>query len=141
MSSESSTSSSSYTTVQQIITYFVNLYSDGNYKVINSYNNADEIDLNGVIAVSLSNMQILHNGDSDDYKITVNISGQFLIAQDITQSKTYQMFDYIISKLDEDAIKANFSDMAGLLKNGGSVSSDGQYNTCGYSLDLYFCKD
>lgn len=141
MSSENSSSSSSYTTVQQIINYFVNLCSDGNYKVINSYNNADEIDLNGVIAVSLSNMQVLHNGDSDDYKITVTISGQFLIAEDITQSKTYQMFDYIISKLDEDSIKANFSDMAGLLKNGGSVSSDGQYNTCGYSIDLYFCKD
>lgn len=141
MSSESSNSSSSYTTVQQIINYFVNLCSDGNYKVINSYNNTEQIDLNGVIAVSLSNMQVLHNGNSDDYKITVNISGQFLIAEDITQSKTYQMFDYIISKLDQDAIKANFSDMAGLLKNGGSVSSDGEYNTCGYSIDLYFCKD
>lgn len=141
MSSENSNSSSSYTQIQDVINFFVNLCSDGNYKVINSYNNAQEIDLNGVIAVSVNNIQHLHNGDSDDYKLTVNISGQFLIAEDINQSKTYQMFDYILSKLNESTIKAGFEDLAGLVKQGGTVSSDGQYNTCGYSLDLYFCKD
>ncbi len=140
-SSNSSVSSATYSTVSDIINYFVNLYSDGEYKVINSYNNTQQIDLNGVIAVSVSNIEHLHHGDVDDYKITVNITGQFLIAEDINQSKTYRMFDYIMDKLNANAIKDNFSDLAGIVKNGGNVNSDGQYNTCGYTLDMYFCKD
>lgn len=139
--SENSSSSSSYTDVSDIISFFVNLYSDGDYKVINSFNNEEQIDLNGVIAVSAGNIEHLNHGDCNDYKITIIISGQFNIAQDVNQSKTYKMLEYIISKLDIDTIKAGFFDLAGVVKIGGGVSSDGQVNNCNYSIDLYYCKD
>lgn len=141
MSSESSNSSSSYTGITDIVNFFVNLYTGEDYRVINSFNNEEQIDLNGVIAVSAGNIEHLNHGDCNDYRITITISGQFNIAQDVNQSKTYKMLEYIISKLDIDTIKAGFFDLAGAVKIGGGVSSDGQVNNCNYSIDLYFCKD
>lgn len=128
-------------TIQDIIALFVELYQSGDYKIINAYNNEQEIDLNGVISIGVANYQHLNNGTSNDYRITINIGGQFLTAQDVSQSKTYTMFDFIISRLDVNTIINGLSDCAGAVKNGGGVQSDGQINTCNYSIDLYMCKD
>ena len=140
-SSNSSESSATYSTVADIINFVVNLYENDDYSVINSYNNTEQIDLNGVISIGVANYQHLNNGTSNDYRITINIGGQFLTAQDISQSKTYTMFDFIISRLDVNTIINGLSDCAGAVKNGGGVKSDGQINTCNYSIDLYMCKD
>ena len=141
MSSDNSNSSSTYTKTEDVINFFVQMFSAGEYKVINAYNNEEQIDLNGVLAISISNYQHLHHGDSNDYKITINISGQFLTAQDVSQSKTYKMFDFILDTIDDTTILGGFDDLAGIVKNGGGIDSDGEVNTCNYSIDMYFCRD
>lgn len=138
---ESSSSSIEVNGVQDIIDYFVNLYSDGQYKVINLANNEQQIDLNGVIGVTVTNIQHLNTGNADDYKATVVISGQYLSAQDVNQHLIYTMFDYIDSCLDDETILNGISNLAGIVKNGGSISSDEETNNCSYSLDLFICKD
>lgn len=128
--------------IQTIIDFFVNLYSDGQYKVINLCNNEQEIDLNGVIAVSVTNIHHLNTGNTNDFKATVNITGQYLTAEDVNQSGIYAMYDFIESKiLDDLYIIESIDNLAGIVKNGGAVNSDGQTNNCSYSLDLFICRD
>lgn len=128
--------------IKDIIDYFVDLYSDGEYKVINLWNNEQEIDLNGVIGISITKIQHLNTGTTNDYKATVTISGQFLSSQDVNQAKIYAMYDYINQKiLDDNSIIENIDNCAGIVLNGGAINSDGQTNNCSYSLDLFICKD
>lgn len=74
-----SSSSSSNSTIQEIINAIIAIFGT-EYKVINAYDNDDEIDLNGVITVNAGQYQCLHHGDSQDYQLTITVSGQFLTA-------------------------------------------------------------
>ena len=132
----SSSQFSNYQIVQSIVTLL-----GSEYKVINAYDNTDNIDLNGVISVQASNLEFLHHGDADDYRLTLIVSGQFLTAEDVNQDKISQMFDYILNTLDEQTIKNTIEDCAGVLINTGTLNSDGEANTCNLSMDLYMCKD
>lgn len=126
---------------QQIIAYFIGLYTGGEYSVINAFDNQQEIDLNGVIAVKISNYENLHHGNSKDCRITVNISGQFLTNEDVNQSKIITMFSYIESKAVISSIKAGITQCVGVVLQSGNIQSDGEVNLCSYNIDLYFSID
>lgn len=142
MSSSSNLSSSSYTTNSEIINYFITLFTSQNYNpytIINAYDNTDDLDLNGVISIGLGKREILHNGNSKDYKQTIIITGCYLTSEDVNQAKITAMYDYIIGVIEGGTI--TLDDMAGCLLKGGQIGSDGEINTCTYELQLYMCKD
>ena len=126
--------------VNQILDVFIGLLGN-EYKVINSFNNEQEISLDGVLAVNFAGKQILHNGQSKDYKAKIKINGMTLISEDLTQQRINEMFDYVFDKLDRNQIKSNIENCAGVLINGGSIESDGESNNFSVQFDLYICQD
>ena len=135
-----SSSSSSNSTIQEIINAIIAIFGT-EYKVINAYDNDDEIDLNGVITVNAGQYQCLHHGDSQDYQLTITVSGQFLTAQDVNQAKINAMFDYIRASVDVSAIIESIDDCAGIVIGNGGIQSDGESNNCFLNFDLFICQD
>lgn len=126
--------------IKDIIDVFIDLLQ-GEYKVINSFNNEQEISLDGVLAVNYAEKQVLHNGETMDYKATIKINGMTLISQDLTQQRINQMFDYAFDKLDRNQIKSNIENCAGVLINGGAIESDGESNNFSIEVQLFICED
>lgn len=126
--------------VQDIIDVFIDLLGN-QYKVINSFNNEEQISLDGVLAVNYANKQVLHNGETKDYKAKIKINGMTLISEDLTQQRINEMFDYAFDRLDRDQIKSNIENCAGVLINGGAIESDGESNNFSIQVDLYICED
>lgn len=124
----------------QIIAKMIELLGQ-RYQVINAYNNSEQINLDGVIAVTVSAVESLNHGTSKDSKFTLNISGQTLTDQDINQSRINQMFDYVFDTLKAETIKENINNCAGVLLNIGNITSDGQANTFQFQIDLFICID
>ena len=126
--------------VQDIIDVFIGLLGN-EYKVINSFNNEEQISLDGVLAVNYANKQVLHNGQSRDYKAKIKINGMTLINEDLTQQRINAMFDYVFDRLDRDQIKSNIENCAGVLIIGGAIESDGESNNFSIEVQLFICED
>lgn len=126
--------------ILEIINRIITLLGD-RYKVINSYNNEQEIVLNGVVAVTATNLDRLHHGSTKDSKITIQISGQTLTDQDVTQKEINKMFAYIDSLINLDTIKQTVQGCAGVLYNTAQITSDGETNNFVIQLDLFVCVD
>lgn len=126
--------------VQDIIDVFIDLLGN-EYKVINSFNNEQEISLDGVLAVNFAGKQILHNGETMDYKARIKINGLTLISQDLTQQRINQMFDYAFDKLDRNQIRENIENCAGVIIIGGAIQSDGESNNFSIQVQLFICED
>ena len=126
--------------VQDIIDVFIGLLGN-EYKVINSFNNEEQISLDGVLAVNYANKQVLHNGETRDYKAKIRINGMTLISEDLTQQRINEMFDYAFDKLDRNQIKSNIENCAGVLINGGAIESDGESNNFSIEVQLFICED
>lgn len=123
-----------------IINKVIELFGD-EYKVINTYNNSEQINLNGVIAITITNQQILNNGNSKDNKTTLVISGQTFIDQDITQQKINNMYDYSMNLLNTKWFTDNLDNVAGAIINNGTITSDGQTNNFSLVVQLFICVD
>ena len=64
--------------MKKIIDGIVNLLGN-RYQVINSWDNDNETNLNGCIAVGISGVEYLnHGGNTKDKKITIIVVGQIL---------------------------------------------------------------
>lgn len=117
-------------------------YLQGDYTVIKSYDAEDEIDLNGVIAITLDNIQNLHHGNIKDYKVSMLINGQTFTQEDKDKSVILQMFDYVFDKIHPTRLKATIgSDCAGVLINTGNLQSDGETNNFSFQIDIYISVD
>lgn len=126
--------------LNEIFTKIIKILDD-KYTVITSFDAESEIDLNGVLAVNVTDFQLQHNGNTKDCKYTVTINGQFLTEQDKNRQKINEMFDYVFQIVDADKIKQEFENCAGVVLSGGSIVSDGETNNFSFSMDLYFCID
>ena len=124
----------------QIIQAFIDLLGE-EYMVINKYNNQDQISLDGVLAVAIDKIQLLHHGNTKDNKTTVGITGHTFTAQDLSQQRINEMFNYVFELLDVDTIVNAIDDCAGAVINGGEISSDGDQNMFTIEVDLYRCID
>lgn len=111
------------------------------YKVINTYNNTQPVNVDGVIAVTISNYESLNHGNSKDCKLTVSVSGQTLTDQDLTQARINQMWDYVLQSLDVDLIRSNLENCAGVIINSGAIQSDGESNNFTIAIQLFLCID
>ena len=125
---------------EQIYATLLNFFS-GKYTIIKSYDEEEQINLNGVIAITLDRLQNVHNGNLQDFKLSVSINGQTFVEQDKSKEIILQMFDYVLSKLNPKQIQTAVEDCVGVLTNTGQLTSDGETNNFSYSLDLYICKN
>lgn len=117
-------------------------YLQGDYTVIKSFDAESQIDLNGVIAVTLENAENLHHGNIKDYKVSMLINGQTFTQDDKDKGKILQMFDYVFDKLHPTRLKATIgSDCAGVLINTGNLQSDGETNNFSFQIDLFISVD
>ena len=123
-----------------IINSLIELLGD-EYHVINTWNNSDQISLDGVLAVTIDKVQILHHGTTRDNKTTVLVKGQTLTAEDVNQERINEMFDYAMNKLIVADIVDAVENCAGCLINGGNIECDGQQNTFNIQLELFICED
>ena len=121
---------------QNIVEYF-----KGRYTVIKSYDAESEIDLDGVIAITLDNIENKHNGNIKDLKVSIAVNGQTYTEQDKDKSVILQMFDYVFDKMDQDKIKRISSDIVGVLINSGTLQSDGETNNFSFQIQLFISKD
>lgn len=110
------------------------------YKVITAFDASQEIDLNGVLAVNIDNIENLHHGNTKDSKYTVSINGQTLTEEDKSRSIINMMLDYV-SDIDFQELTNSLDGCAGVVFNNATVTSDGETNNFSYGLDLYICKD
>lgn len=125
--------------MNEIFDAIVNLLGT-QYKVITAFDATEEIDLNGVLAVNIDNIENLHHGTSKDKKYTVSINGQTLTEEDKSRSIINMMLDYV-SDIDFQELTNSLDGCAGVVFNNATVTSDGETNNFSYSLDLYICKD
>ena len=132
--------------MKKIIEAIIELLGD-EYKVINNYNNDDLIDLDGVIAVSVSNIQYLHQ--ANDKRVTIEITGQINTEQDLNQSKIMNMLSYV-EQIMENTNLTNYINnkiteenygVAGYLLNTQNIVSNGETNAFSFSFDLFICRD
>lgn len=125
---------------EQIYNQVIN-YLGERYTVIKSFDAQEEIDLNGVIAVTLDNIENLHHGNIEDLKVSLSINAQTFSDEDKDKSKILQMFDYIYQLLKPNDIKEIIEDCVGVLINVGHLQSDGQTNNFSFQVDLFISKD
>lgn len=117
-------------------------YLQGDYTVIKSFDAEQQIDLNGVIAVTLQRIENLQHGNIKDYKVSMLINAQTFTQQDKEKSVILQMFDYVFDKLNPAEIKNKIgSDCAGVLINTGNLQSDGETNNFSCQIDLFISVD
>ena len=126
--------------IKDLINAIVNyLTANTSYKVINSYNQTDQIDLNGVIAVTASSVENLHHGTAHDYRVSITISGQTLVSEDLTQEKIITMHDDVIDQIQN--IDNLLENVAGHLLNDSNFSGDGETNNFTIIIDYFVCRD
>lgn len=125
--------------MNEIFEAIVNLLGT-QYKVIKSFDAEEEIDLNGVLAVNINDVENLHHGTTKDSRYAITINGQTLTEQDKDRSKINEMFDYV-SAVDFQQLIEMLDGCAGIVINNSTITSDGETNNFSYSFDLYICKD
>lgn len=125
---------------EQIYNQMVSFLGD-RYTVIKSYDADEDIDLNGVIAVTLDNIENLHHGNINDLKISVSINAQTYTQDDKDKIKILQMFDYVFDLLQPNNLKNQIDYCAGVVLNIGQLQSDGQTNNFSFQVDLFISKD
>lgn len=111
------------------------------YTVINGYNQEDEIDLNGALAVVISNVEILPHSGVHDKIITVNVNGSFLTAEDLTQQKIQEMADYVSNKMETTDFREVVENCVGFVLKNYTINSDGETNNLTYTVDFVICED
>ena len=111
------------------------------YTVINGYNQEDEIDLNGALAVVISNVEILPHSGVHDKIITVNVNGSFLTAEDLTQQKIQEMADYVSGKMETTDFTEVVENCVGFVLKNYTINSDGETNNLTYTVDFVICED
>lgn len=111
------------------------------YTVINGYNQEDEIDLNGALAVVISNVEILPHSGVHDKIITVNVNGSFLTAEDLTQQKIMEMADYVSGKMETTDFTEVVENCVGFVLKNYTINSDGETNNLTYTVDFVICED
>lgn len=115
--------------------------SDLNFTVINSWNNENELDENGTIAVAITNKEILHHGNSNDYSANLVISGQTLTSEDVNQQYIMRLSDFAEQLITVEWLTENIQNCAGALKNNVDFNNDGEANTFSIGFTLYICED
>lgn len=125
---------------EQIYNQMVSFLGD-RYTVIKSYDADEDIDLNGVIAITLDSIQNLHHGNINDLKISISINAQTYTQDDKDKSKILQMFDYVFEKVQPNSLKNQIDYCAGVVLNLGQLQSDGQTNNFSFQVDLFISKD
>lgn len=110
-------------------------YFSGKYTIIKSFD-AEEMDLDGVIAVNMNEFEIVNNNISD-WKCYVNINAQTFVDTDPDKTRIFEMFYFVFSKLDDDAIKNLDDNIVGVVKDTGSLTSDGETNNFSVKLELF----
>lgn len=108
-------------------------------KVIASYDAEEQQDLNGVIALDISEIENLNHGGVNDYRISVNIKGQTLADEDKSKSKIMSMFNKCSAILQGTSTTAQITNCAGALFQGGNLESDGDTNNFSLHVDLFVC--
>lgn len=111
------------------------------YTVINAWNQSEQIDLNGVIAINAGSKTPLNHGNSKDFSVTINVAGQILCQDDITQQKTNEMFSFVFDTIENTNFTEVFEDCAGSAILSSELIPDGETNTFTVTFELYFCKD
>lgn len=124
----------------EIINKVIEILGD-EYEVINAWNETEQINLNGVLAVTISNIELLNHGNTKDNKTTLNISGQYLTSEDVNQVKINTMYDYVFQTIDKETLVNQLDDVAGVIIKGGTISSDGETNNFTFVIQLYRCID
>ena len=125
-------------TINNIENGLINILGN-EYKVITSFDESQEVDYNGVIAVNVVSAEDLHHGQYKDYKFTVNISGQTFIDNDIDRTEIKKMLNYCLDKLTIKQIKTNITNCVGVLINNFEMQSDDETNNFVVNMQLYIC--
>lgn len=108
------------------------------YKIINSFDNSEEINPDGVIAVGLQNCEKFDHPGCEDFKFSFSISGQTLTDEDLNQNRINQMFYFVLSKNFEEL--KEIEGVVGVMPQGGGVTSNGETNNFNFSLEVIFCS-
>lgn len=127
--------------VKDVIEQVIGLFQAGDYPVICAYDANDEVDANGVIAVTCKDFENLFHGDLHDYKYNIVIAGQTLADQDKTRSEILQMLEYVMETLENTDFKEAITNCAGGVIKQGQIQSDGNENIFNVELTLYICED
>lgn len=110
------------------------------YKVIKSFDAEADLDLNGVFAVNLSQVQPLLHGEFTDYRYGVTVNAQTLTEEDKDRSRINEMFEYCNASVTAEDIKKAISSCAGVLKGNASINSDGETNNFSLQFDIFICS-
>ena len=111
------------------------------YQVINGFNQQDEIDLNGTLAVVINNVECLNHTGVHDKIISFNVNGLFLTAEDLNQQKIQTMANYVENTLQNIDFKEVIDNCAGFVLKNYTISSDGETNNLTCTFDLVICED
>lgn len=110
------------------------------YKVIKSFDAEADLDLNGVFAVNLSQVQPLLHGEYTDYRYGITVNAQTLTEEDKDRSRINEMFEYCNASVTVEGIKEAISSCAGVLKGNASITSDGETNNFSLQFDIFICS-
>ena len=127
--------------VKDVIQQVMGLFQAGDYPVICAYNATQEVDANGVIAITCKDFENLFHGDLHDYKYNIVIAGQTLADQDKTRSEILQMLEYVTETLESTDFAEAITNCAGGVIKQGQIQSDGESNVFNVELTLYICED
>lgn len=109
------------------------------FKVIKSFD-VQAMDLDGVFAVNIINVENLHHGNKNDKKYTVSINAQTLTEQDKNKININKMYEHVTS-INFNELKNKIENCVGVVVNDTSFSNDGESNNFSFNLDLYICVD
>lgn len=130
-------------TIQEKITGFFQTYLGTKYKVIAWYDESEEVEPEGEIAInvhSIDNMQ--HCINCQDYKISVSVNGQTITEEDKNKAKINAMFCFVQNKLlalTVDTMSNNIDNVVGIVLGEINHVSDGDTNNFECSLEIYVC--
>ena len=108
------------------------------YTIINAYNGEEVVNPDGVIAVQMTNCEIIHNGPYQDKKYTFTISGQTITDEDINQKRIVEMFEFVENK-DFNALM-EMDGVAGFIYDSSDMSSNGETNNFTFTFSVFYCQ-
>lgn len=125
--------------LNEIFEKIINLLGD-KYTVIKSFEADENIDLNGVLAINVSDVENLHHGNYKDSKYSIVINAQTFTQQDKERIKINDMFDYV-QAINFDNLKNTITGCVGVVLNNSTITSDGETNNFSINIDLFICID
>lgn len=128
--------------IQNIIDGFKKLLKSDIYDVIDSYDQSEEVNGNGMMRIQIDQLELVQQ-NLNDYFIDLTIEGQTFIDDDLDKKKLLDMFKFSQSKLTQ-VTPQQFSSLSsenvvGILRNGSNIFDNESVHSFEIKIRLAVC--